>query len=131
MGYFGACFAVGGAVDLVGEGAAVLRDDDLALLEELVAHVDGFVEQAAGVAAEVDDEAVEVVGLELVERVADFAAGGLHEAGDVDVADAGLDHEGEIDGGAGDFVADEVEDEGLGGAFAGHGDGDVGAAWAL
>ena len=29
-------FAVGGAIDLVREGAAALRDDDLALLQELV-----------------------------------------------------------------------------------------------
>ncbi len=70
-------------------------------------------------------------GPELVERVADFAAGGLDEAGDVDVADAGADEEGEVDGGSGDFVADEIEDQGLGGAFAHHGDRDVGAAWGL
>ena len=69
--------------------------------------------------------------VELVERVADLAAGGLDEAGDVDVADAGADHEGEIDGGVGDVVADEVEGEWLGGAFAAHGDGDVGALGAL
>ncbi len=50
-------------------------------------------------------------GLELVERVAYLAAGGLHESGDVHVADAGLDQEGEIDGGAGNLIADEVEGE--------------------
>ena len=130
MGNFGALFAVGGAIDLVGEGAAALRDDDLALLQELVGHVDGFVEEAAGVAAEIEDEAVEIARTEVVERVADFVAGGLDKAGDVDVADAGTDQEGEIDGGTRNLVADEVEDEGLGCAFAAHGDGDVGAAWA-
>ena len=62
--------AVGGAVDLVGEGAAALRDDDLTLVEKLVAHVDGFVEQAAGVAAEIDEKAVKLaLFLELVERL--------------------------------------------------------------
>jgi hypothetical protein len=107
--------AVGGAVDLVGEGAAALGDDDLAFLEELVGHVDGFVEQSAGVAAEVDDEAFEFTGgLELVEGVAYLAAGGLHKVGDVDVADAGLELEGQIDGVAWNLVADQVEDEGLG-----------------
>ena len=45
---------------------------------------------------------------------ADLAAGGLHELGDVDVADAGADQEGEVDGGPGDLVADEVEGERLG-----------------
>jgi len=33
---------------------------------------------------------------ELIERVADFVAGGLDEAGDVDVADAGAKQEGKI-----------------------------------
>ena len=50
----------------------------------------------------------------LVERIADFAAGGLDEAGDVDVADAGPDQESEIDRGARNLVADEVEDQRLG-----------------
>ena len=113
MGYLGPCFAAGGAIDLVREGAAALGDDDLALLEELVGHVDGFVEEAAGVAAEVEDEALRS-SPELVEGFADFVAGGLDEAGDVDVADAGADQEGEIDRGAGDFVADEIEDQRLG-----------------
>ncbi len=94
-----------------------MGDDDLTLLEELVGHVDGFVEETAGVAAEVEDEAVDALR-KLIERVADLAAGGLDEAGDVDVADAGADEEGEIDGGTGDFVANEVEDEGTGCAFA-------------
>ena len=60
MGYLRSLFAVGGAVDLVGEGAAALGDDDLSLLQELVGHVDGFVEQAAGIAAEIDDQAVQI-----------------------------------------------------------------------
>ena len=76
-------FAVGGTVDLVGEGAAALGDDDLALLEELVRGIDGFIEEAAGVAAEIEDEAVDIA--EAVERIANFAAGGLNEAGDVNV----------------------------------------------
>ena len=58
-GILGSFFAARGAIDLVGEGAAALGDDDLALLEELVGHVDGFVEQAAGIAAQVEDEAVD------------------------------------------------------------------------
>ena len=74
----GTLLAAGGAVDLVREGATALGDDDLSLLEELVGHVDGFVEEAAGVAAEVEDETLELAGsLELVESVADLAAGGF------------------------------------------------------
>lgn len=124
--------AAGGAVDLVGEGASTLRDDDLAFLEELVGHIDGFVEEAAGVAAEVDNEALDVAGCgEFIECLSDFAAGGLDEAGYVDVADAGPDEEGEVYGVVGDFVTDEIEDEGPGGTFALHGDGDVGTFGAL
>ena len=60
MGYLSVpSFAVGCAVDLVGEGAAALGDDDLALLEELVGDIDGLVEQAAGVVAEIEDEAMQ------------------------------------------------------------------------
>jgi len=117
---------VGGAVDLVGEGAAALGDDDLALLEELVGDIDGLVEQAAGVVAEIDDEAVQGAGgLEVVQGVAHLAAGGLHEVGDVDVADAGLEQEGEIDGVAGNLVAHEVEGERAVMALALDGDQDV------
>ena len=50
-------------------------------------------------------------GLELIEGVAYLAAGGLHESGDVHVADAGLEQECEVDGGAGDLIADQVEGE--------------------
>ena len=117
-GVFRSLLAAGGAVDLIGEGPALLRDDDLTALEELVAHVDGFVEEAARISAEVEDEALQRCSLlELVEGVADFAAGGFHELGDMHVADAGLDQEGEIDGVAGDLVANKVKDHKLVGAF--------------
>ena len=43
-----------------------------------------------------------------------------------DVADAGTYVEGEVDGGAGDVVADEIEGEEFGCAFALRADGDVG-----
>ena len=121
--------AASGAIDLIGEGATALGDDDLAFLKELVGHIDCFVQETAGVAAEVEDEAVDVA--ELVERVADFVAGGFDEAGDVDVADAGAKQEGEVDRGTGNLVADEIEDQWAGGAFAHHRDGDVGAACAF
>jgi hypothetical protein len=68
---------------------------------------------------------------EAVERIAYFAAGGLNEAGDVDVADAGTDQEGEIDRWAGNLVADEIKDHRAGGAFAADGDGDVGTTRTL
>ena len=39
--------------------AAVIGNDDLAFFEEHVADGNGFVEQTAGIAAEVEDQAVE------------------------------------------------------------------------
>ncbi len=131
-GVLGALLAVGGAVYLVRERATALADDDLALLEELVGHVDGFGQQAAGVAAEVEDEALHVVVFIYgIDGVADFVAGSFDEAGDADVADAGTNVEGEVDGGAGDVVADEIEGEEFGCAFALHAYGDVGALGAF
>ena len=70
-------------------------------------------------------------GLEVVQRVAHFAAGGLHEVGDVDVSDAGLEQEGEIDGVAWDLVAHEIEAERAVVALALHDDQDVGSPGAL
>ena len=131
-GILQAFFAAGGAVGLVGGGAAALRNHQLTLLQELVAHIDGLVDQPAGVAAEVDDETLKGTLLaELVERFADFACGVLLEAGNVHIADAGANLEGKIDGGAGDFVAGKVEGEVLGRALACDDDRNVGAACAL
>ena len=91
-----ALFAASRAVDLIREGATALRNDDLALLKELVGGVDGFVEKTAWVASEVEDETVDLA--EVIERVAYFMACCFDEAGHVDIADAGADEEGEIDG---------------------------------
>ena len=45
-----AAVAVGGGVDLVGIGAAALRDDGLALGQQVVADIDCLAQQAAGIA---------------------------------------------------------------------------------
>ncbi len=66
IGYF-QVRALGRAIDLVREGAAVLRNHDLALLQELVRDIDRLVQQAAGVAAQVDQQTMNV-GPELVQR---------------------------------------------------------------
>ena len=68
---------------------------------------------------------------EVIERVADFAAGGFDETGDVDVADAGPDQEGQIDRRTRDLIADQIEDQRLGCAFAADRDRDMGAAGAF
>ncbi len=99
-----------------------MRNDELIFVEEHVADGDGFIEQAAGIAAHVEDEAIELRGVELLEAFGDFAVGGFVEAGEADVADAGLKHEGDVDGVARNFVAGDGEDQRLGVAFAADGD---------
>ena len=56
---------------------------------------------------------------------------GFLESGNVHVADAGLDHEVEVDAVARNLVADDGELEGMIGAFAQHGDADGGALRSL
>ena len=53
--------AVPGSVGLLRRGAAMMRNDGLSLLQELVGHCHAFVQQPARVAAEVEDQAVNVV----------------------------------------------------------------------
>jgi hypothetical protein len=53
-----AAVAVRGRVDLVGIGASALRDDVLPFGQQVVADLDCLAEQAAGVAAQVEDEAL-------------------------------------------------------------------------
>ena len=113
-----ALVAADGVVATLGDGAAVVRNDELVFVEEHVADGYGFIEQAAGIAAHVEDEAVELRGVELFEGFGDFAVGGFVEAGEADVADAGLEHESDVDGVAGNFVAGDGEDQRFGVAFA-------------
>ena len=83
-----ALVAVSCAIDLLRIGAAA-ASDDLSAVEELVADGDRFDEHAARIAAEIEDEALQIA--ELIDGVGEFAARGLLELGDVDVADARLD----------------------------------------
>jgi hypothetical protein len=86
--------AVAGGVSLFRRGAAVVGNDGLPFLQELVGHGDAFVEQAAGVGAQIEDQAVDVVLAELFQRVLEFLAGGFVELLDEDVGDAGLQPDG-------------------------------------
>ena len=95
----------------------------------MVANLDRLAEQAAGIVAQVEDQALQVA--EAVDGVVDFLAGGLLKLGEVNVADAGTNLIGQIDGGVGDLGAHQIEDQGLGLAGANHGGLDVGALGAL
>ena len=64
--------------------------DDLSFLQELVRHRDALVQQAAGVVAQIQYQAVDVVLAEFLQSVREFLAGGLGKLLDVDVGDAGL-----------------------------------------
>src|SRR5580692_9088139 len=67
-------------VAFLGRGATVVRDDELSLLQELVGDADALTEQTARIAAQVEDESLEVA--EGIERVGNFVFGGLVEAVD-------------------------------------------------
>ena len=78
----------------------MVGDDDLALLEELVGHADAFAEQSAGILPQVENQSLHVA--HLVQRLLHFVLGGLLEAGDVHVADAGTNQEMQIDASSGE-----------------------------
>ncbi len=103
-----AVVAVGRGVVLVGIGAAALRDDGLALGQQVVADVDCLAQQAAGIAAQIEHQSLQVG--EAVDGVVHFLGGGLLELGEVDVADAGTNLVFQIDRGMRNLVAHQVED---------------------
>ena len=82
--------AVPGSVNLFRRRTAVVGNYSLSFLQKFVAHGDGFVEQAAGVAAKIEDQAVDIVFAELLQSVFEFLAGGFVKLLDGDVADARL-----------------------------------------
>ena len=100
----------------------MVGNDHLALFEEHIANGNGFVQEAARIAAQVEDQAVKRRSAESFEGFGNFTVGGLVELGETDVADAGLKHESDIDGVAGNFIASDGEDERVGVAFTSDGD---------
>ena len=112
-----AAVAVGGRVVLVGIGASALGDDGLALGQQVVADIDRLAQQAAGIVAQVEHQALQIA--EAVDGLVHLLAGGLLELGQMDVADAGTNLIFEIDGGVGNLVANQVEDQRLGLALRG------------
>ena len=77
-------------ITLLGRCAAVVRDDDLSLLKEFVSYAHAFAEQPAGIAAEIENQALNVVFTELAELFFEFFAGVFAKLSHVDVGDAGL-----------------------------------------
>ena len=60
---FFAAVAVGGVVALFRRGAAVVRDDQLSLLQEFVGYAYAFTEQASGILAQIEDQAFQIAHL--------------------------------------------------------------------
>ena len=89
----------------------MVRNDERAFAQEFVGHADAFAEQSTGILAEIEDEPFRSP---ISSRACgDFVLGGLVESSDVHVADAGPDHEMEINAVAGNLVADDSEVEWL------------------
>ena len=64
-------------VALLRRGAAVMRNDELSLLQELVGHANAFAQQSAGIAAQIENQSLQIA--ELIERFGNFMLGGLVE----------------------------------------------------
>ena len=88
-----------------------MGNDQLILVEEHVGNGHGFVQQAAGISAQVQNEAVELRGIQILQRHGQFGIGGLVESGKLDVADPGLEFKIEVDGMLGNFIARHGEAE--------------------
>ena len=107
-----AAVAVGGGVVQVGIGAAALRDDGLALGQQVVADVHRLAQQAARIARA--DRAPDPSDRRSRRWPRHLLARRLLELRQMDVADAGTNLVLQIHGGMGNFVANQVEDQRLG-----------------
>ena len=115
-----AAIAAHGVVAALGRSAPVMGNDQLILVEEHVGNGHGFIQQAARISAQVENDAVELGGVQIFQRRGQFGIGGLVKSGKLDVADAGLDFKIEVDGMLGNFVARHGEAEIFGVAHALH-----------
>ncbi len=99
-----------------------MRHDQLVLVQEHVANRDRFIQQAAGVPAHVQNQAVEGEGIQLFQRVGNLAVRGLVKPRQADIANARLEHEGDIHGMPRYFVSRHSENQLLAITFTRNGD---------
>src|SRR5215472_16244412 len=96
----------------------MVRDDHLALLEELVRHADALTQQTAGILPQIQDQSLQLaLLLQLVERFSDLMIGRLLEARNVDIPYPGTDHEVHVNAVTGNLVTNHIEVDRLLGAF--------------
>ena len=105
-----------GAEVLTWAYATFLVDNQLAVGEELVGKSAGYVEESATVAAEVENECLHALALQLAHRLAKLVDRVAGKALEGDVADGVVLHEVDIDRVDGYLVALDVEGEGVGAA---------------
>src|SRR5882762_8897710 len=103
----------------------MVRDDQLALLEEFVGNAYAFTQQASRILPQIEDQTFQIA--HLIERFSDFMLGRFLESRNVHVADSGFDHEVQVHAVARNLVADDGKFERLVGAFAQHRDADSSA----
>ena len=112
----------GGFVGLLGAWRASIGNQDLlALLQELVRHLDGGLQIPSRVGSQVEDQALQVRP-QLFQALLNFLVGGLVESGELDVADARSEEEGERNTVVGDLVANDGHIEQFGDSGAVYGD---------
>ena len=74
-----AVIAVARRIDMLGRSAAFVRNDHVALGQQMIGHRNGFGQQTAGIAAQIEHQALQIVLIQLLQRVFEFAAGGFVE----------------------------------------------------
>src|ERR1700722_20174623 len=102
-----------------------MGNDQLSLAQKLVGHAYAFVEQAAGILPQIEDQPFQIA--HLVKRVGNFMFRGLIESGDVHVTDAGLYQEVQVNAIARNFIANHRELQRFVRAFAQNRDVDCGS----
>ncbi len=110
--------AVRRRVHLVGIRASPLRHNHLPLGEQMVAYLHRLAQQAAGIAAQVEDQSLQVA--ESADRIDHFLARRLLELRQMDIADSRLDLKRQIHGRVRNLVAYQVKYQRLHLPFAHH-----------
>ena len=117
--------AVLGDIGFLGLRATAMGHHRLSLLQELIGHRHAFVQQAARIVAQIEDQTMDIALAQRLKVVLQFAAGGLVELLDRDVGDTRPEPDSFTHAVARDFVARHRERKGLLAAFARDHDSDL------
>ena len=120
-------FAVPSVVALFAGMAAVMVNNELVLLQEAIRDVHGGLQQPTPIAAQVENQALEVLAAQRLERLRQLVARGLDEVVNVNVGHSRTDQEVVVHAQAGDFFPGNLEIQRLIIALAAHRDANGGA----